>query len=102
MPPHGVKFQFLLVRLKGQRLLPDGKEKIAISIPSGAIKSYEKIFVCGDTDQFQFLLVRLKAFGGNGVYKSPYGFQFLLVRLKELSLPNFVGWRPNFNSFWCD
>ena len=53
------KFQFLMVRLKGNSTFQK-TTKSTISIPYGAIKSYNGLLHNNMTKIFQFLMVRLK------------------------------------------
>ncbi len=66
-----------------------GNKNIPISIPSGAIKRKDWTGHVRDGSRFQFLLVRLRVFGEYGEIMPSVVFQFLLVRLRESIKQNF-------------
>ena len=72
-------FQFLMVRLKVIRELPD----------------FVKV-------KFQFLMVRLKGQCDESVEEALGGFQFLMVRLKENQSADLLPQQHRFNSLWFD
>ena len=59
---------------------------IRISIPYGAIKSQSLAFKTISSNEFQFLMVRLKEVRDCAQPGRVYGFQFLMVRLKVVAI----------------
>jgi len=81
-PSVPIRFQFLLVRLRVSLRKSRACGRKRISIPSGAIKSSKRNGACGFKQEFQFLLVRLRALRRTSFEDFDLRFQFLLVRLR--------------------
>jgi len=89
------------VRLKGKKK-ETGKTSIAISIPSGAIKSFRTGKVFYYKPEFQFLLVRLKV----KIFFTKFHF-FHIISIPSGAIKRGKCYHAstnsaNFNSFWCD
>ena len=96
-------FQFLLVRLRGNRKIPKASTPITISIPSGAIKRCVTHSTICISIAISIPSGAIKSYKSTITAFAKARFQFLLVRLREqIAASICIIAYVYFNSFWCD